>query len=263
MKRYMALLLAVAATMLPLLSNAGPGGGNKMIGVNVLLNVDVNDAVLADLGNYSRVTDVLYEIKALTMQAREGDLEAIQNLPYVVAASPDAERLGAPVDTVPVEDYLDGLGTWDLDVINVADGGFDNRVTEYTGEGVYVAVLDTGMVDIWRQFFPQERIATEYARSFTGGGAERGAVATQPNKWEHDQNSGLQPPRHACQRGCPDGDRYSCQDPEPERFRMVFHDRRWHCLCGRPEDGSIGGFAGRDQHVLGRLRAGCHRTGCS
>jgi subtilisin family serine protease len=58
-----------------------------------------------------------------------------------------------------------------------------------TGEGVYVAVLDSGLLDSWRQYFPQERIATEYAICFGGGGMERGAVSSQPNKWEHDQDS--------------------------------------------------------------------------
>jgi subtilisin family serine protease len=50
-------------------------------------------------------------------------------------------------------------------------------------------VLDTGLVDAWRQYFPQERIATQYAKSFGGGGGEVGNVSEQPNKWEHDQNS--------------------------------------------------------------------------
>jgi len=57
------------------------------------------------------------------------------------------------------------------------------------GSGVYVAVLDTGLMDTWRQYFPQERIAAQYAKCFGGGGGEVGAVSTQPNKWEHDANS--------------------------------------------------------------------------
>ncbi len=52
-----------------------------------------------------------------------------------------------------------------------------------------MAVLDTGLVDLWRQYFPQERIATQYAISFGGGGGDVGTVSSQPNKWEHDQNS--------------------------------------------------------------------------
>jgi subtilisin family serine protease len=52
-----------------------------------------------------------------------------------------------------------------------------------------VGVLDTGLLDSWRQYFPEQRIATQYAKSFGGGGGENGTVSEQPNKWEHDQNS--------------------------------------------------------------------------
>jgi subtilisin family serine protease len=54
---------------------------------------------------------------------------------------------------------------------------------------VYVAVLDTGLLDSWRAYFPQQRIAVDYAACFGGGGGEMGYVSRQPNKWEHDQNS--------------------------------------------------------------------------
>ena len=187
MKRCMSLFL-VAVICLPLVSTAAPKGSGKMIDVNVLLSVEPGRNVLRELGQYGRVKDVLYEINALTMKIREGDLPEIQGLPWVVAANPDAERLGAPVDTVAVEDFLDGFTTWSMDVINVMDE-FDNRLVPYDGEGVYVAVIDTGLVDSWRQYFPQERIAEEYAMSFGGGGAGGGATPSQPNKWEHDQRS--------------------------------------------------------------------------
>jgi subtilisin family serine protease len=49
-------------------------------------------------------------------------------------------------------------------------------------------VLDTGLHDSWRKYFPQERIAVEYAASFGGGAGLAGTVSFQPNKWEHDQN---------------------------------------------------------------------------
>ena len=91
-------------------------------------------------------------------------------------ANPDAERKEIPIDTVLVEKFADGLSTWNLDAINVTDWGFDNRQVNFDGEGVYVAVLDTGLVDLWRQYFPQERIAVEYAKSFGGGGNERGLI---------------------------------------------------------------------------------------
>ena len=160
-----------------------------MIGINVVLKQDITEAVLADISRFGKVRDTIYEIDALTLQAREADLSQIQTLPYVATANPDAERSGAPVDTVTAEDYMDGLSTWDLDSINVTNPGFDNRTVEKDGSGMYVAVLDTGLVDSWRRYFPQERIAEEHARSFGGGGGEVGNVSSQPNKWEHDQSS--------------------------------------------------------------------------
>lgn len=179
------IILALLATSVPALA----ANDNKTMGVNVVLNTSISDSILADLGRQGKVRDVLYEIDALTMQIKAGDLADIQALPYVASANPDAVRNGAPVDTVFVEDFADGLSTWDLDAINVTDSGFNNRQVDFDGTGVYVAVLDTGLVDAWRQYFPEERIATQYARSFGGGGGEVGNVSEQPNKWEHDQNS--------------------------------------------------------------------------
>lgn len=167
---------------------ADAASGKSMIGVNILLNTDITDGILADLGEHGKVRDVIYEIDAITMQVRSSELDVIRQLPYVAAANPDAERKGAPVDTVAVTDFMNGLSTWDQDAINVTDLGA-GRTIAYDGTGVYVAVLDTGLVDAWRQYFPQERIAEEYAKAFGGGGGENGTVSEPPNKWEHDQNS--------------------------------------------------------------------------
>ena len=54
---------------------------------------------------------------------------------------------------------VSGYPTWDSDLINV------EAVTQ-TGAGVYVAVLDTGLVPNWRDYFPEERIATELGTGF-------------------------------------------------------------------------------------------------
>jgi len=158
------------------------------IGINILLNTDVTETVLSDLGKYGTVRDVVYEIKAVTMQIVTTQLPTIQALPYVEFAGPDQVRTGAPVDTVSVTNFTSGINTWDLDAINVTDFGA-GRTIGYDGTGVYVAVLDTGLLDSWRSYFPQERIATEYAMVFGGGGGENGNVSTPTNKWEHDQNS--------------------------------------------------------------------------
>jgi subtilisin family serine protease len=167
---------------------SGSGRDRANIGVNVLLASEPTSALLADLGRFGRVRDVVYELDAVTLQTTAGELEAIRALPYVVAANPDAERKGAPTDTVAADDFANGLSSWDQDAVNVTDFGA-GRATPFDGTGVYVAVLDTGLLDSWRQYFPQERIATELGIAFGGGGGEQGEVSSQPNKWEHDQNS--------------------------------------------------------------------------
>jgi subtilisin family serine protease len=169
-------------------ASAAAAGGNQKIGINVLLNTSITDPLLADLGKHGTVRDVVFEINAVTLQARASELSAIQALPYVLAANPDATRNGAPVDTVAVADFTGGLSTWDLDAINVTDFGTGREVL-MDGTGVYVAVLDTGLLDSWRQYFPQERIATQFAKAFRGGGGDNGNVSEPTNMWEHDQNS--------------------------------------------------------------------------
>ena len=51
---------------------------------------------------------------------------------------------------------------WDTDMINVREVHDEG----YTGDGVYVAVLDTGLVANWRDYFPRDRINTKLARGF-------------------------------------------------------------------------------------------------
>jgi len=53
----------------------------------------------------------------------------------------------------------DGYATWDSDLINVEQ-------VEETGDGVYVAVIDTGLAPNWRDYFPEERVATELGKGF-------------------------------------------------------------------------------------------------
>jgi subtilisin family serine protease len=52
-----------------------------------------------------------------------------------------------------------GYPTWDSDLINVES-------VPQTGKGVYVAVLDTGLVPNWRDYFPGARVATHLGVGF-------------------------------------------------------------------------------------------------
>lgn len=64
----------------------------------------------------------------------------------------------APVYAAPKLN-LPTRSTWDADMINSGSTG-------YTGAGVYVAVLDTGLVPNWRDYFPENRIATKLGKGF-------------------------------------------------------------------------------------------------
>ena len=76
-----------------------------------------------------------------------------------------------------------GYSTWDADLIN-------SEAVAQTGQGVYVAVLDTGMVPNWRDYFPDARVATHLGAGFNqavtfkakkdvcGLGVEVGALRT-------------------------------------------------------------------------------------
>ena len=170
-----------------LMQTSGLAVTKGQIGINILLNTAVTNAILNDLKLYGNVLEVFPEIKALTMRIEKNNLSLIKNLAYVNLANPDAERKGSPLDPVAVTNFKNGLSTWNLDAVNVTETGI-GRTEAHDGTGVYIGVLDTGLPDSWRQYFPQERISTQYAKSFGGGGAG-GNVSEQPNKWEHDQNS--------------------------------------------------------------------------
>ncbi len=178
-------LVLMAAMAAPLAAQ------DKMIGINVLLNRPITDAILADLKTIGNVGHKLYEINALLMVARESQLAVIRAKPYVAGADPDAEREGKPIDTVGATDFSGpALNTWDQDAINVSNFGSVARQVGFDGSGVNVAVLDTGLLDTWRQYFPQQRILSQYAISLQGGGAfSAGAVSVSTNKWEHDTSS--------------------------------------------------------------------------
>lgn len=190
MKRSLFSAFIILALLLMAVSSVAAAPADKKIGINVVFNTDITGELLTDLGTHGNVRDVVYDINAVTIQALTSELPKIQALPYVDSASPDAVRNGAPVDTIAATNFTNGISTWDQDAINITNSQVGpDRVISYTGEGVYVAVLDTGLLDSWRTYFPQERIATEFAKAFNGGGGENGNVSEPTNKWEHDQNS--------------------------------------------------------------------------
>jgi hypothetical protein len=167
-----------------------PQSSGATIGINVVLKGPATAAQLGQLGTYGKVLDQIVALNAVHMSGKASDLAAIQALPFVSGAAPDVEREGRPVTPVAVSDFAAGLSTWDLDALNVTSAPLTTtRTVAQDGSGVYVAILDTGLLPTWRQFFPVGQIAAQYATSFGGGGNDRGNVSDQPNKWEQDVNA--------------------------------------------------------------------------
>ena len=65
----------------------------------------------------------------------------------------------APASGAPKKYVLEPHTTWNADMVNT------ELVTE-TGDGVYIAVLDTGLAPNWRDFFPRKSIATKLGKGF-------------------------------------------------------------------------------------------------
>ena len=166
---------------------------NANNGVNVLLRGPITDAVVADLSKIGPVLDQIPQINALTMRATAAELPAIRAKSYVAAAEMDVEVTRRPVASLATSDFSDGMSSWDQDAIGVTvSPGFTGRdagLKGLTGSGVYVVILDSGLLPTWREYFPAERIATQYARAFGGGGGDMGTISSQPTKWEQDTDS--------------------------------------------------------------------------
>jgi subtilisin family serine protease len=124
------------------------------------------------------------------MAAKANQLAAVRALSFVKGAAIDAEVSIPPnTDLVPTADFTGGFSTWDQDAINTTVSPLSSaRGVAQTGEGVYVGILDTGLLHTWPQYFPVERIASQYATSFVGGGAMDAGNVTSPggDAWQHD-----------------------------------------------------------------------------
>lgn len=160
------------------------------VGINVVLKGPATQAQMAKLNAIGVVKSVLPEIHGLTMSAKAGQLREVRKLSFVKAAAVDQEvHIPPPTDLVEVEDFTGGWSTWNQDAVDATlQPRSAARDVTQTGEGVYVGVLDTGLLSTWPQYFPQERIAEEYAATIVGGGAaDRGRVVVlRGEQWAND-----------------------------------------------------------------------------
>ena len=160
--------------------------------INVLLRAKPTTANRTELSKHGTIYDEIASLNVLLMRVKGDKIAAIKALPFVAGVSADAVRDVGPIPAIEadVDDFTGGNNVWNLDAINVTDKASAGRKVDETGEGVYVAILDTGLLPSWRSYFPEDRIATQYAKTFGGGGAANNdAISEPPNKWEKDVNS--------------------------------------------------------------------------
>jgi subtilisin family serine protease len=167
-----------------------PASSSSTKPINVVTKAPATAAQLAELGKYGNILQEIRAINAVIMTGSESALAAIKRLTFVAGANFDAERNIPPFRQVQLTDFTGGLSTWNLDAVNVTKEPFSStRVVKQDGSGVYVAILDTGLLPTWQSYFPDERIAEEFGAAFGGGGMDRGAVPEIPGKWEKDVHS--------------------------------------------------------------------------
>lgn len=103
-------------------------------------------------------TNQKYRVHTLLSCEIKGEMRDMKKIGLAVAFVVFSLILMTPSFAAP-KIALPHRSTWDADMINSPD-------TKYTGAGVYVAVLDTGLVPNWKDYFPEDRIATQLGRGF-------------------------------------------------------------------------------------------------
>jgi subtilisin family serine protease len=164
------------------------GSTSATVRLNVILKSPATATTRLELSKYGTIFDEIARLNAVLLKAKSSQIAAIAKLPFVQSVGQDATRDIGPIDLIPadVTDFAGSNNVWNLDAINVTDKLSGGRKVAQDGSDVYVAILDTGLLPSWRAYFPDARIATQYAKAFGGGGQDNGNVSEQPGKWEQD-----------------------------------------------------------------------------
>lgn len=97
--------------------------------------------------------------------------------PFCMQAGDDFRINGAYPPGKWFTDYAGGIVAFDMDMIDVEQ--LTHPQNKWYGRGIYVAVLDTGMLPNWNYFFPKSRIAADLGIGFVQD-LETGEITTVP-----------------------------------------------------------------------------------
>lgn len=118
-------------------------------------------------------------LPAVSGNLPHGRFAAVRNLDFVTGVRDDAARTLTSVTDVEAAGpaaMTSIANTFNLDFI-------DREETTATGAGVYVAILDAGLVPEWRNYLDESRVRIDLGRSFTGRNGN-----PNPDQLENDRN---------------------------------------------------------------------------
>jgi len=164
-------------------------GSNRIM---VVVRPAVTPTILDELSQYGQVHGWIDRLRIVSMTPTGNNRSVVRTLPFVETVETDRQR------------HLTDVGTWDRDLLDITDveesgtiGAPDPREVAETGAGVHVAVIDTGLIENWRDFLVESRVDTSLARAFMGGGAvaedfvppNEFRTSNPTDMWERDTNS--------------------------------------------------------------------------
>jgi Subtilase family len=173
MRRTVWSLVSLAAIVSSLVvasvASAGPSGSKGyLIGSSSPLTA-AQVSELRDAG--ARIAHIYENFGGAAAVIPANKLDAVRSLPFVTSLNEDTiKRLDATA--APGAAPLPGSPYW-LDLIDA------ERNTAYTGQGVWVAVLDSGFYPNWRDYFVESDILTQYAAAFVSANGNPNA-----NQWD-------------------------------------------------------------------------------
>jgi subtilisin family serine protease len=154
---------------------ASPGDGGT-VPLLVKSRVPLTPDVAAAIGAHAaHVTFVWPEIDAMAVNVSPAKIADLASDPRVALIEADQQGhapgsnivgdggMSAPAGLIPIPEISSPITTWNLDMADVTGTGF-------TGSGVTVAVIDSGLPQNWEQFLPPGSVDTEHAAGFGAEG---------------------------------------------------------------------------------------------
>ncbi len=108
----------------------------------------------------------------------QGRIPYVRALSFVTGVRPDTVKTptAVTVEASLASNPAAVANTWNLDFI-------DREKTAATGQGAYVALLDAGLLPMWRDFLDESHVRIDLGRSFTGHNGN-----PVPDQLENDRN---------------------------------------------------------------------------